>query len=326
MSSNKMDCPECGAAMLFNDEKTILVCPYCGNTEPLDEVTAERLNKQDDKEVELERIKLERENAELLSQERREDAERRFKLEKSDARRKRSAERSRKLAKVVSTIGVVLVALCVFCFIIETVDDMQYDQERKNKLNQVYEWPTTGLALLVDKPSSENGYIDYNSVTDFEITVKCQNANEFNEYLQSVIARGFTVDAESTSSRYEAYDAQGNHVDIYFFQSSEEMSIEVDAAVARNAIVWPTSGVGAKLPVPSSLVGKVDGQSLDSYRVSVCDIDINAFNAYCDECAEAGFNVEPSRSSTYYYAKSSSGETLHIEYIGFSTICISAYN
>ncbi len=35
MSSEHMECSECGATMLLDNDKIMLVCPFCGNREPL---------------------------------------------------------------------------------------------------------------------------------------------------------------------------------------------------------------------------------------------------------------------------------------------------
>ena len=51
-----MECSECGGNMELDKQQVMLICPYCGNREPLDEITAARLNKKDEVAVALKQL------------------------------------------------------------------------------------------------------------------------------------------------------------------------------------------------------------------------------------------------------------------------------
>lgn len=50
-----MDCVKCNGAMELSDDGLALECPYCGNREPLDAATLERLRAIDEKELAAEK-------------------------------------------------------------------------------------------------------------------------------------------------------------------------------------------------------------------------------------------------------------------------------
>lgn len=318
-----MDCPECGAAMHIDSARTILVCPYCGNTEPLDEVTANRLNTQDEKEVELERIKLEEKEAELRSQERREQARRDDRTRRTDARIKGASSAAKKL--VIGFI-IFIVGITIISVIGTEIEDSSYKTERIQKLEATYDWPSSGLAQMLDKPDSSNGYISMNSVDTFEINVKCPENSDFVAYVKKCTDRGFTVDTSSSGIRYEAYDESGNHLEIYYYESYQELEITLKAAIQYTVISWPTSGVGALVPAPSSNMGKIVSESATSFHVYIANMDREAFAAYANECIDAGFNVDYSRSNDYFRANNADGVTLDISYEGYNTLSLFCYD
>ena len=48
MSSEHMECSKCGGTMVLDEDHIMLVCPYCGNREALDPMTASRLESKEE--------------------------------------------------------------------------------------------------------------------------------------------------------------------------------------------------------------------------------------------------------------------------------------
>ena len=159
MSNQNFECPECGAAMHIDEEKTLFFCQYCGNTEPLDEVTASRLNAQDAKEVELERIKLEREVEARRARERAEAAARAEKQRKNKAIQQGLSSASRKITRIIIGIIALIFIVGFIGVAFEVFEDANYEKELQERFEQGYTWPTSGLGALIDEPAFEKGYI-----------------------------------------------------------------------------------------------------------------------------------------------------------------------
>ena len=299
-----MDCPECGGTMELDDEKIMLVCPFCGNRESLDSVTASRLNSIDAKATEIARIKAE------------------------EAKRARKKDNSQNRGKIFKRIVGVFVALIFLSVAVTVVEDLSYDYEQKNRLKTEYEWPATGLAQLIPQPQETKGHIPYNSSDNFEIEVPA-NEEQYLAYIEAVKQAGFTVDNDISKSdtRYEAYDVNGNHICIYLWKYNDpvSMDIELKAPMVMRDIVWPTSGVGAKLPVPASTMGSVQ-DTATNFRAVVGNTTPEGFVAYVNACLAAGFDNNYSRQDFMFYGNNSAGDRVRVEYIGFNQIEINIYS
>lgn len=88
---------------------------------------------------------------------------------------------------------------------------------------------------------------------------------------------------------------------------------------------WPSYGLGAKLPVP-------DTEKVLVYEYStLVSIDIEEqskemFDTYVLKCGEAGFDIEPNRSTDRYTAFNKEGDKLELNYYdGMEEISVSLY-
>lgn len=305
MAENEhMKCTECGATMEIDAERVALVCPYCGNREALDEVTASRLNSQDERDVAMRAIREAREQRkhELQQQERK--------------------DRNRRRRKII--IGVLVALFVVVPLAYSAIEDALWEHEQQQKLTSPYEWPTSGLATMIDQPSEKSGHINYNSGNRFEIEVPSANM-DFNTYVQSCKDRGFTIDAFADDNEFHAYNADGYRVELYVYTYQGSMEITVDAPKQMSVIIWPTTGLGAQLPAPPSDQGNIESDTATSFRAYVGNITAEQFMAYTNACMEAGFNQDYHRRTSYFSADNSDGATLTVEYEGFNTITIRAY-
>lgn len=310
MNENQhMECRSCGGDMVLDEDRIMLVCPYCGNREPLDAATVSRLNSQDDKEAAMHQ-------AEARKQ--------------AFAAGRAGVKRVKKAAIVVV---VALVALLALGGVINAVEDARWEAEQANRMNNAYTWPTTGLAQKIPQPTQTNGYISNSSSSYFEIEVPCDSENDWIAYVDRLKQAGFDVDAVSSSSSYEAYDEQGYNVSVYYWKYSKPVSMEIrieEPLVARE-ISWPTVGVGSLLPAPvpsagnGKLMGSIESDSPSSFYAVITQMSPADFATYCSACINAGFNKSYNRQDTSFYGYDEAGNHVSLEYRGFNIVEISAY-
>ena len=83
------------------------------------------------------------------------------------------------------------------------------------------------------------------------------------------------------------------------------------AACSRGA-QWPVGETASRLPKPDT--GKIDrvNEYSDSLSIDIKGIDAVAFETYVKKCADAGFTIEASKSSSSYEAFNTEGYSLRL--------------
>ena len=114
----------------------------------------------------------------------------------------------------------------------------------------------------------------------------------------------------------------GNKLELSYYESSQELSINLDAPMEFSDIAWLGGEAGGLLPVPKSLVGKIENESASGFTAYIANTPIGDFNAYVSACAEKGFDADYTKDDGSYSAKNADGWSLTVEYIGFNTMSI----
>lgn len=212
----------------------------------------------------------------------------------------------------------VIVALIVVVFAISRIVSCVGNAPKS------FDWPTTGLATMLPKPTKTKGEINQNSDSTFDVDIVGYSESDYAAYVEQCKEAGFTVDAESDTSSFDAYTEEGHHLHIYHSESGDEptMTISLDAPIEMGALTWPTTGIGAQAPKPASSTGKVDSESDSSYRVYVGKTDRDAYDAYVDSCLAAGFTVDYDRGDDFFYGDNADGNHISVNYKGFNTMFI----
>ena len=185
-----------------------------------------------------------------------------------------------------------------------------------------FSWPTTGLAAMLPTPEETKGKIRENTDDRFSANLEEASSDDYWAYLDACKEKGFTVDSrQDTSTSYEAYSQDGYALELLFWGSSLDVSL--DAPIEMDEIDWPTTGPGSLVPAPASTVGVIRSDSARSFSALVGETTVEEFAEYCDAVAAAGFAEDYSRDgSSYYRAENATGDQVSITYEGFSTIAI----
>ena len=301
---SKTICPECGAGMHIDEDQLLFVCDYCQHTEPLDPVTAARLNSKDAKEAEFARLERERNAASQRNQ---------------SAQRAASKKSLRRAITVMIAVFVIIAAASAgFSAIVDSMESKARLQEH----SQTFTWPDTGLSQQLPKPAQTTGKVLKDNQAGFSAEVSCSSEDEFNEYVKACEDAGFTVDSTGGSHSFRAYNEEGYYLDLFYYTSYYYMSIDLDPPMEMEALDWPVSGMGSEIPRPKQLVGKVVSESDDYYSVYVGNTDLAAYKAYVTSCIKAGFDKDYSRSGDYFYGHNKAGDYLNVDYKGFNTMRI----
>lgn len=186
-------------------------------------------------------------------------------------------------------------------------------------------WPKEGLVTLLPNPYKPNINIKKSDDKIFECEIENTSQEEFKKYSENCKKAGFNNDSNLKNGYFGAKDEAGNQLNIWWNSwddSRTQMSIKVESSeyiTSQNSskyenetLYWPTDGIAALLPKPSSQNGHVYSNSAGYFHCYVAKTDNEAFNEYISKCKEKGFTVNFSSYSTSFSAKDNSGHSLTI--------------
>lgn len=153
-------------------------------------------------------------------------------------------------------------------------------------------------------------------------------SSKYESYIEECKKFGYTIDAEDSGANYTAYNQEGYYLHLQYldFTDDKKLTIDLENPVESNQIIWPSSDLVKDLPIPQSLVGEVSTENSEAYAVYLVEIEPSYFSEYVSLCMDNGFNIDYSKSDTYFSAENDDGISLTIEYEGFNILYIYAEN
>ena len=184
------------------------------------------------------------------------------------------------------------------------------------------DWST--IIIGENLPTPQEGKLRSGSNLDngFYGGIENVDAHYYTEYKNACIEMGYTIDSEETGNRYEAFNAEGYDLSLSFYESSDEISITLQAPEKLNEFAWPTNGIAARLPAPVSKMAKVTSDTSNSFQVIVGNTTIEDYNNYINACEQKGFIVDFFKNEKSYEAKDVEGYRLNVSYAGCNRINI----
>lgn len=179
---------------------------------------------------------------------------------------------------------------------------------------ETFQWTDIELNNILPIPDSLFGKIMSNSEDYLSLYVYKTEEADYETYIEKCIEFGYTVDEETSGYSYDAYNANGYHMSLYYDDSNEKMHINVEESETYGEILWPETGIAQLLPVPVSVAGEITLDDETGFHAYVSGTPIESFRDYITSCTGAGFTVEPSEQERSYSAENEEGYRLHVEY------------
>lgn len=105
-------------------------------------------------------------------------------------------------------------------------DSIAENKERDKRQSQTYEWPETGLATKLPKPTIKYGNIDVDSESYFMITLYKCSEEDYQNYIEKCKKNGFTVDYYSHTLDdvvyYRADDNDGYNLSTTYYLENDK--------------------------------------------------------------------------------------------------------
>ena len=182
------------------------------------------------------------------------------------------------------------------------------------------EWSKIELRDQLPEPPSNRGTLFENSDEEFWVSLDGVSDDQYNDYLDACVDKGFTVDADKSSYSYKAYNADGYSLDMSHI--GDGLSITLKAPMKFGSITWPSSTVGNMLPAPKSTTGKFSYEHDDSFFVYVSETSKADYDQYVADCSANGFNIDYDKGDTYYRADNADGNHISLKYEGNNIMAV----
>ena len=180
------------------------------------------------------------------------------------------------------------------------------------------EWSKVILGDTLPTPQKGKLREGSNLDTVFMGGIEKVDESYYIEYKTACIGLGYTVESEETGTTYNAFNADGYRLSLTFYNNQIHITLEAPEQLSK--ITWPSTGIGAKLPVPESEMGKVTTDTSKTFEVIIGETTHDAYNTYVSACKENGFDLDYTKEDDRYEAKDADGNRLVVTYIGCSRI------
>lgn len=190
-----------------------------------------------------------------------------------------------------------------------------------NKSEKI-KWDDIILGSQLPEPSKNKGEIHENTAEKLWVDINKISDKQYNDYTEACKAKGFTVDPESDSTSYGAYNSEGYKLSLSHYGSEDEMKIELEKPIEMSSITWPTSKAGKQLPAPKSTKGKFTHENDDGFNVYIGNTSKDDYNSYVKACSDKGFTVNYEKGDSFYNADNSAGWHVSIKYEGNNIMSI----
>lgn len=121
--------------------------------------------------------------------------------------------------KFFKIVGItLLVVVAIFAALLYMVD-RNNENEKREMVKQVYEWPESKMSNMLPKPVSKHGEIIQEDAEGFEIDIY-GTKSEYNSYVKKCKDKGFTVGLQLYDDRYSARNVSGYSLTVDYWEES----------------------------------------------------------------------------------------------------------
>ncbi len=185
-----------------------------------------------------------------------------------------------------------------------------------------FDWDRLTLSSMLPKPAGDTGKILTDSEDTLNIYIYKTDADQYTQYQYDCEDTGFTLEKDSSSTRFSAFNEDGYKLSLMYLESDSRMDIKLTAPDEAVDLTWPAEGLGAMVPAPANLKGTLVRNSDSSFYARIADTDKAGVSAYADLCREAGFTEDISDGEGFFYANNSDGFHVSVRYEGNNVMSI----
>lgn len=227
----------------------------------------------------------------------------------------------------------------------ESTEKKESKKSKKTNINS--KWPTDELAMLLPVSNDEINEVNDCSCDYYkciEISVNCNDRNDYLDYIEKCKNKGFTYDIKSSnekndplcySSFFSSYNKDGVYLLIAYddgdYSNNNNYFIKIQGPTTCE-LVWKKGNRDEIIPQPNTSIGfsYCDYGSFDAYVSGMSHDDFLAYMELCSKKYNVQFEKEDVSESYYsdeqYEARIDELDgTLHIIYMGCNNVKFMMY-
>lgn len=343
-------CKHCGGGLMTDNDKPILVCPYCGHQSlsvENDEVKIARIKTEAKKEIAFEKIK---------------SNERIHQLNVEREQKKEEISQSNKFRKSIFAIFLIIASFLsglfsllyfiVGCYLAGVISVIQmlcfssawglgiFITKGKKRFLHVLvalvgfililpamgsctaslmtediekvDWNIFVMGDKIPQPDSNRIKIHENTENELWIEVHNIKQEEYYHYVVSCKEFGYNVETRDRDTYYSAYNEVGYYLDLGYYD--KELDIHLKAPTKAETIFWQEHHVFSILPKPQSTSGTFITENEETNQIIVSNVSKDDFEAYYTSCKEAGFIIDASTTEESYESYDENGNKIRLSY------------
>lgn len=109
-----------------------------------------------------------------------------------------------------------------------------FNSDNNTNSAENFEWSNMVLSEVLPSPESNYGDLSINSEDYLSIDILKTSKEQYRSYVNACRDKGFTVDVEEYGTTFTAKNEAGYELTLYYFESDEEMSIDLNAPIESN--------------------------------------------------------------------------------------------
>lgn len=184
-------------------------------------------------------------------------------------------------------------------------------------------WSTHKISEALPEPDSTKGTYETEDKDGTVVIVGDITPEGYTAYCQSCRDLGYTIDEDYFQYNFQAYNPDGYQVFIQYTIGNKQLKISLNYPLDFKQITWPQFNIGVLLPEPPNLSGCVTSDIGWAYTVCIENMTREDFDAYIQDCIDAGFENNVRNYEDCYMAENADGERIDVTFKGFNIVRIS---
>ena len=203
-----------------------------------------------------------------------------------------------KLSITSSILAGITLSLVIVWFIALMIETPSKDKPDNKEPDP---WPTIGMGSDLPEPEQKTKDV-YNTDKYFHARLLNTNKAGFEDYIKACKKAGYDIDPFFKDFKYVAYNEAGDELELSFYYDSE-INVTLDKALEFTDFYWPKSGGLQDVPAPKADKINVESLSNSSARLTVGTVTKDYFMQYIEELKEAGFTGNYDDAENQYYGE-----------------------
>lgn len=123
-------------------------------------------------------------------------------------------------------LTMIAAVITIFSLVLSIVGSMQEPGTASSLCKSDFSWPTSGAAADLPSMKKSRGHVSSDSSDGVDIYVCGVSAKEFDAYTEQLKNKGFDKDYTKWGTSYEAENADGAKVSVYYSESQTRMNVD----------------------------------------------------------------------------------------------------